>query len=101
MAVIPTEEEMAELSTRGQAVYEMKKELLEPDFNNQYVVIHVDTCEYVIGKTFNAAHCDMLKHRPLDGRLYGRKIGNEPEYGPSARCLTHEIANGVRKAVGF
>ena len=43
MAVIPSEEEMAELSTRGQAVYEAKKSLLEPKFNDQYVVIHVDT----------------------------------------------------------
>lgn len=55
MAVIPTEEDMAELSTRGQAVYETKKSLLEPEFNNQYVAIHVDTGDYAVAKTSAAA----------------------------------------------
>ncbi len=82
MAVIPTEEEMVELSARGQAVYETKKSLLEPEFNNQYVVIHVDTGDHVLGGTLNAAHREMLKLRPVDGRLYGRKIGEDPEFCP-------------------
>jgi len=97
MAVIPTEEEMAELSTRGQAVYETKKSLLEPEFNNQYVVIHVDTGEHVIGKTLNAAQREMLKHRPLDGRLYGRRIGDEIEYGLATRLLIGEMMAGRAK----
>ncbi len=97
MAVIPTEEDMAELSTRGQAVYEAKRPLLEPEFNNQYVVIHVDTGEHVIGKTFNAAHREMLKRRPLDGRLYGRRIGDEVEYGLATRLLMGEMMAGRAK----
>jgi len=79
MAVIPTEEEMAELPTRGQAVYGAKKPLLEPEFSDQYAVIHVDTGEHVVGKTFNDAHREMLKNLPVDGRLYGQRIGDEVE----------------------
>ena len=97
MAVIPTENEMAELSRRGQAVYEAKKPLLEPEFNNQYVVIHVDTGEYMIGRTLNAAHREMLKDRSVDGRLYGRRIGNEPEYGLATRLLMSEMMAGRAK----
>ncbi len=96
MAVIPTEEEMAELSTRGQAVYETKKSLLEPEFNNQYVAIHVDTGDYAVAKTSAAATRALhLRHSP--GRAYTRKIGNEPEYGLAARLLVGEMMAGRLK----
>ena len=90
MAVIPTEEEMAELSTRGQAVYETKKALLEPEFNNQYVAIHVDTGDYVVAKS-SASATRTLHQRHPPGRACTRKIGNEPEYGLVARLIVGEM----------
>jgi len=37
----------------GLAIYNDKlKAILEPDHNNEFVVIHVDTGDYAIGKTF-------------------------------------------------
>jgi len=93
MAVIPTEAEMAELSTRGQAIYETKKSLLEPEFNNQYVAIHVDTGDYAVAKS-SASATRALHQRHPPGRAYSRKIGNEPEYGLAARLLVGEMMAG-------
>ena len=96
MAVIPTEEEMSELSVVGQAVYETKKTVFEPAFNNQYVAIHVDTGDYAIAKS-SAAATRFLHQRHLPGRAYTRKIGNEPEYGLAARLLAGEMMAGRAK----
>ena len=97
MVVIPTEEEMAEISMRGQAVYEAKKPLPEPEFSDQYAMIYVDTSEHVIGKTFNSAHREMLKNRPVDGRLNGQQIGDEVEYGLATWILMGEMMAGRTK----
>lgn len=96
MVVIPTEEEMADLSMRGQDVYETKKSLLEPEFNNQYVAIHVDTGDYAVAKS-SAAATRALHQRHSPGRAYTRKIGNEPEYGLAARLLVGEMMAGRLK----
>ena len=93
MAVIPTEEERADISARGQAIYDAKKTLLESEFNNQHVAIHVDTGDYAVAKS-SAAATRALHRRHSSGRAYTRKIGNEPEYGLAARLLVGEMMAG-------
>jgi hypothetical protein len=93
MAVIPTEEERAEIAARGQAIYDEKKTLLEPEFSNQYVAIHVDTGDYVVAKN-SASATRALHARHSPGRAYTRKIGDEPEYGLAARLLVGEMMTG-------
>ena len=93
MAVMPTEKERAEISVRGQAIYNDKKALLESEFNNQHVAIHVDTGDYAVAKNSAAATRALhLRHSP--GRAYIRKIGNEPEYGLAARLMVGEMMAG-------
>ena len=65
----------SDLAERGQAVYEKIKAILEPEFNDQYVVIHVDTEDYTVAPMFTVANRTMMARRPVDGRLFGRRIG--------------------------
>lgn len=96
MAVIPTEEERADISARGQAIYDAKKALLEPEFNNQHVAIHVDGGDYAVAKSSAAATRALHLRHPV-GRAYTRKIGDEPEYGLAARLLVGEMMAGRSK----
>jgi hypothetical protein len=82
---------LEELTERGQALYEAKlKTLLEPQYNGQYVVIHVDTEDYAIANTFTQAHRAMMRRGLSKGRLFGRKIGDEPDNDFVARFLIGE-----------
>ena len=77
-----------QLARKGQALYETKfKALLEPVHNNQYIVIHVDTEDYAIGRSLAVAKRLLRQRHTCDGRLVGMKIGPEPEYGLAARLI--------------
>ncbi len=91
MITMPSDTERDDLSTRGKAIYESRKDSLEPQFNNQYVVIHVDSQDQAIARTSSAALRAIRERHPADGRLYLRKIGPEPEYGLTARILASEM----------
>jgi len=93
MAIMPTEEERAEISERGQAFYAKLQPGLEPENDRQYVAIHVDTGDYAVAKT-SAAATRKLHQRHPPGRAYIRKIGGEPEYGLAARYLIGEMMAG-------
>ena len=70
----------AELAAQGQALYEAKlKALLEPDHNGEYIVIHVDTEDYALRRTFHEAGRILQLRHPKDGRMVGWKIGPEPD----------------------
>ena len=91
MMTMPTNTELDDLSTRGQSLYEALKASLEPQFNNQYIAIHVDSQDQAIARTSSAALRAMRERHPADGRLYIRKIGSEPEYGLAARILASDM----------
>jgi hypothetical protein len=83
-----------EVAAKGRAIYENELgPLLEPEHDKEYVVIHVDNGDYAVGKSMGAAMRELLKRHPVDGRLIGLKIGNEPEYGLAARLLAADEAN--------
>jgi hypothetical protein len=81
-----------ELSALGSAIYERLKTRLEPEHNERFVAIHIDTEEYVIARSSGDAMRAMLAQRPADGRLFVRRIGSEPEYGLAARFLATDLA---------
>lgn len=90
--------ELTDLSRLGLAIYDQKlKSLLEPEYDNQFVAIHVDSGDYEVGRSSGAATQAILKRHPIDGRLVVRKIGSEPEYGLAARILAGEMMAGRRK----
>ena len=87
-----TSEVLNELHILGNKIYETRLKVnVEPQFNNQYIAIHVDSEDYEIGKSTGAATRALLKRHPMDGRMYVRKIGRELEYGLIARLLSGEI----------
>jgi hypothetical protein len=47
-----TNQPLSELSVKGLTIYNDRlKALLEPEHNNEWVAIHVDTSDYATGKT--------------------------------------------------
>lgn len=92
-----SEEYLTELGERGQAIYEKLKAQLEPEFNGQHIVIHVDTEDYVIAKLPTLATHAMLRRCPVDGRLFGRKIGSEPDTDRVAQIAALEVLAGRSK----
>src|SRR5437763_118671 len=88
---------LAELTERGQAIYDKLKSQLEPEHNNRYVAIHVDTEDYAIGRNYSTALREILKRHPVDGRLFGRRIGSKPDYSLAARVLTSEMIKADKR----
>jgi hypothetical protein len=80
-----------EVTQRGRAIYESKlKAVLEPQHNNQFVAIHLDSGEYAVADSTGNAMRAIRKTLP-QGRLYLTKIGSEPEYGLAARILMADM----------
>jgi hypothetical protein len=72
--------DLAELAARAEAFYANElKSALEPEHNNAYVAIHVDTRDYAVAPTFREAKRIMLGRHPIDGKLVVIKIGPEPD----------------------
>ena len=79
---------LAELDREGNALYESTiKSIVEPQFEGQFVAIHVDSDDYAIGKSTAKATRALRKKQAINGRIYIRKIGDEPEYGLAFRLL--------------
>ena len=92
-----TEADFEELSKRGEAIYETKlKGLLEPEYNNQFVAIHVDSGDYTIARS-TARAMRAMREIHKEGPLVLMKIGPEPEYGLAARILAGEMQAGQSK----
>ncbi len=83
---------LEELAARAEAIYEGKlKTLLEPEHNNEFVAIHVDTEDYAVAPTFREAKRIMLARHPIDGKVVVLRIGLEPEIdGLAARLLASD-----------
>lgn len=93
-------EQRAELGRLGLTYYDEKlKAILEPERNNEFVAIHVDSGDYEVAKTSGKATRAILERHPIDGRLVIRKIGPEPEYGLAARILAGEMHEAYQKSL--
>jgi hypothetical protein len=92
-----SDESANEVTDKGLAIYDTKlRDILEPTHSNEYVVIHVDSGDYALGKKFSKA-LRAIRQRHEPGRLVGRRIGNESEYGLAARILASQSASVVQK----
>jgi len=88
-----SDEAIAEIERLGEALYEEKvRDLVEPDYVNHYAAIHVDSGDYAVGKSTVHALRAMDKIRPeASGRIYLRRIGDEPDYALIARIIAGEM----------
>ena len=79
----------------GMRLYESRiRELVEPDHIGEYIAIHVDSGDYVIERSSPHAMRSLLKIHPADGRLFIRRIGDQPDYALAARIQAGEVARG-------
>jgi hypothetical protein len=93
----PTDELRAEVADKGRAVYDGQlKQLLEPDHNGEYVAIHVDSGDYALAPSWVTA-LQKIRERHEPGRLFGMKIGPEPDYGLAARLTGSRPRGSVQK----
>jgi hypothetical protein len=91
-------ESVDEVVQLGDEIYRSKvQSLVEPQYDGQYVGIHVDSGDYEVAKTTGNIMRAMLKRHSADGRIYLRKIGNEPEYALAARILAGRMMAGQMK----
>src|SRR5438105_4944000 len=95
---IPSEEFRAEVARLGAQRYESDiRAAVEPHHLGEYIAIHVDTGDYEVARSTSRASRELLKRHPIDGRLYMRKIGDEPEYELAARVLASDQYTAARK----
>lgn len=80
---------LEELAHRAEAIYEDElKALLEPEHNNEFVAIHVETGDYAVAANFRQAKRTMLGRHAIDGKLVVMKIGPEPDRdSPGCRTM--------------
>lgn len=65
--------------------------------DGEFVAIHVDTGDFAVGRTATSAIREIRTRRPADGRVFIRRIGDEPEYELAARILAGEARAGMSK----
>ncbi len=90
-----SEATLAELSDRGQAIYEADlRQKLEAEARTGFVAIHIDAKEYAVARTSAAAMREMRRRFPADGRLFVRRIGSEPQYSLASRIIQSDMIEG-------
>lgn len=55
-----------------------------------FVAIHVDSGDYAVAPSSSAATRILRTRHPADGRIFVRRITEEPDYGLSMRILAGE-----------
>jgi hypothetical protein len=84
--------EAEEVMQRGATIYQNRlRSLFEASNAGQYIAVHVDSGDFAIAKSTGSAVRALRKNHPADGRIYLRKIGDEPEYGLAARFVSGEL----------
>jgi hypothetical protein len=82
-----------EVMRLGSKIYENRiRQVVEPDAHGQFVAIHVDSGEYAVARTSSSAIRAIRATHPPDGRIFLRRISDEPDYGLSMRILAGENA---------
>jgi len=90
-------EGFSDITRRGLAIYESKlKAELEPEYNNQFIVIEPDTEAYAIADSSGNAMRAMHKTHPSKPVLL-MKIGPEPETELAIRILGSQALAKMRQ----
>ena len=87
------EQQGEEVSRLGSALYDS---LIQPEVASSppshFVAIHVDTRDYAVAPSSSAATRILRTRHPADGRIFVRRISDDPDYGMSMRILAGENA---------
>lgn len=92
-----SDKEHEAFSQHGLAFYNEKlRSRLEPEHNNEYVAIHVDSGDYALGASSGDA-MRAMRQRQATGRLVILHIGAEPEWGLASRLFAGQMMAGQQK----
>src|SRR5258708_35039403 len=95
---IPSDEFRDEVGRLGQELYDSRiRMIVEHDNRGRYIAIHVDSEDYRIAESTSQATRAIHEIHPVDGRLYIRRIGDEPEFGLAARILASDLVAAGRE----
>lgn len=92
-----SEEDLEEIGQKGNILFGKLRDLVWKDNDGKFIAIHVDTGEYAVGSSSFEARQALRRGREPDGRIYTRKLSDEPEYGLAARILAGDMAASARK----
>ena len=93
--VLPSEEMMSELCQKGMEIYYRLLPMVESEHRDEYIAIHVDSGDYEVGPTMTRASKALRQAHPPDGRVFVRRIGEEPDHSLAARI---ERGKGMAQA---
>ncbi len=97
MAILPTEDEMEQLSAKGRAIYDQTlKAILEPQYDGQEVAIHLDSGDYEVAKNSPRARRALRARRP-EGLIMTTNIGPPKIDGLTLRMLGSQLLSGANK----
>jgi hypothetical protein len=92
-----TPEELEEIGQKGDVLFDRLREKVWNGNEGKFIAIHVDTGEFAIGRDSREASLAVRAGRPADGRLYVRRLSDEPDYSLASRILAGEMAMSARK----
>lgn len=92
-----SEHDLEEIGQKGDVLFEKLRDRVWEGNEGKFIAIHVDTGDYAIGKDTREASLAVRAGCPPDGRLYVRRLSDEPDYSFAARILAGEMAASARK----
>ena len=88
MSAIQSRSEISDIGRRGEAIYsERLREILEPEFDGQFIVIDVDSGDYEVDPEDMSA-CMRLQARKPDALIWGTRVGRRAAYEFGFALLT-------------
>ena len=94
--IIP-QEELERLSAVGRSIYDAKlKTLLEPEYNGQFVAIHLETGDYAVASTSSKARFTLRDKHP-EGMIMTGNIGPAKDNQLAYRILASQLLAGQQK----
>ena len=93
-----TEEELDRLSHIGHAIYDEKlKAILEPEYNGQFVAIHLDTGDYEVGSRSSRPHFKLRDRHPEGGMIMVTDVGLADYDRLTMRMIASQLLTEQRK----
>ena len=97
MTAIQSDEELEHLANKGQSIYDERiKPLVEPDYNGQFVAIHLDTGDYEVAQNSPTARF-ALRKRHSDGLIMTTDVGPAKIDSLTVRMLASQLLSRENK----
>jgi hypothetical protein len=80
MSAIKSRAEISDIGRRGESIYKDRlREILEPQFDGQFIVIDVDSGDYEVSPDDMTAFLKLQARRP-EAEVWGTRVGRRSAY---------------------